>query len=91
MVDFFLPYLPLEEVHIRQLFERRLSEEAIQLRHSFSADLEWGAAEVDFLVSKVVPETARMQMPKPERLLCRFTSAIDLLQCCAMPPAGSDV
>lgn len=53
MIDFFLPYLPLEKVHIRQLFERRLSEEAAELRRDFSVDLEWGAPELDFLVSKV--------------------------------------
>lgn len=53
MVDFFLPYLPLEKVHIRKLFQMRLAEEAADLLKNFFADLVWDDAVIDFLVSKV--------------------------------------
>lgn len=56
MVDFFLPYLPLEGTHVRELFRRRLQEEDLALRrHHAAASLAWGDPELDFLVSKARP------------------------------------
>ena len=53
MIDFFLPYLPLERPHIRRLFDMRLRDEAQALRRRHRCLLQWGAPELDFLVSKV--------------------------------------
>jgi hypothetical protein len=53
MIDFFLPYLPLERAHIRRLFDMRLRDEAALLRRRHRCLLRWGAPELDFLVSKV--------------------------------------
>ena len=53
MIDFFLPYLPLELPHIRRLFDLRLRDEADALRHRHRCLLQWGAPVLDFLVSKV--------------------------------------
>ena len=56
MMDFFLPYLPLEGAHVRELFRRRLQEEHLALRrHHAAASLAWGDPELDFLVSKARP------------------------------------
>ncbi len=54
MIDFFLPYLPLEASHIRRLFGMRLAEEAETLARWPRCRLTWGEAEIDFLVSKVM-------------------------------------
>lgn len=53
MIDFFLPYLPLEAGHMRRLFHMRLRDEARALRGRHRCRLTWGPAELDFLVSKV--------------------------------------
>ena len=53
MIDFFLPYLPLERPHIRLLFDMRLRDEAQVLRRRHQCLLQWSALELDFLVSKV--------------------------------------
>lgn len=53
MIDFFLPYLPLEPVHLRELMRRRLVEEDRALRRLYATSLRWGDPELDFLLSKV--------------------------------------
>ena len=56
LVDFFLPFFPLERKHVKELFELRLREKAAvvqaQLRRSTSP-FTWDAAVVDFLTKKV--------------------------------------
>lgn len=54
MINFFLPYLPLERAHIRRLFDMRLREEAEVLRRRHRCRLTWSAPELDFLVSKAM-------------------------------------
>jgi DNA polymerase III delta prime subunit len=63
LVDFFLPFFPLERKHIKELFELRLQEKAAavqkQLKLSASSSssstplIKWDAAVVDFLTGKV--------------------------------------
>lgn len=52
MIDFFLPYWPLERPHLWRLFEMRLKEEAETLQRLHACRLTWGDAELDFLLSK---------------------------------------
>lgn len=53
LVDFFLPFLPLERRHLVELFEARLRERANTLRHSDGAELVWAPGVTDFLADKV--------------------------------------
>ncbi|KAI3426218.1 hypothetical protein D9Q98_008594 [Chlorella vulgaris] len=52
-VSFFLPFLPLERSHIRQLFEMRLAERSAELQDLKLGSLQWDPAVIDFLTSKV--------------------------------------
>ncbi|KAK9830272.1 hypothetical protein WJX72_010727 [[Myrmecia] bisecta] len=58
LIDFFLPFLPLERPHIKQLFEMRLLEKAQQMRQSMGTDLAWDDAVLAFLTGKVDLEGA---------------------------------
>ena len=52
LVDFFLPFLPLERRHIEALFQMRLKETAAQLRQSQSVQLTWAPDIITFLTDK---------------------------------------
>lgn len=53
LVDFFLPFFPLERRHIRQLFDMRLAERSAALEAEGLAGLAWDEGVVDFLTAKV--------------------------------------
>jgi hypothetical protein len=59
LVDFFLPFFPLERKHVRELFELRLKEKADAVQKQLKRTntkfpaLLWESAVVDFLSSKV--------------------------------------
>jgi hypothetical protein len=53
LVDFFLPFLPLERRHIETLFQMRLNETAAQLRRAQSVTLVWTPDIIKFLTDKV--------------------------------------
>ena len=53
LVDFFLPFLPLERRHIEILFQMRLQETAAQLQRAQSVRLEWAPEIISFLTDKV--------------------------------------
>ena len=54
LVDFFLPFLPLERRHIETLFRMRLEETAAQLRRAAqSVTLVWAPDIVKYLTDKV--------------------------------------
>jgi hypothetical protein len=63
LVDFFLPFFPLERTHVKELFELRLREKAAaveaQLKRGGSSGgdssppLVWDGAVVEFLTNKV--------------------------------------
>ena len=52
-MSFFLPFFPLERRHLRQLFELRLQERSAELQRAKLGGLQWDAAVLDFLLSKV--------------------------------------
>ena len=53
LVDFFLPFLPLERQHITQLFGMRLLDKDEQLQGQERCHLTWGPDMVSFLTDKV--------------------------------------
>lgn len=53
LIDFFLPFLPLDRSHVRRLFQKRLVERANELRRERQAELAWDGAVVDYLTAKV--------------------------------------
>jgi hypothetical protein len=53
LVSFFLPFFPLERRHLRQLFELRLEERSAELQRAQLGGLQWDAAVLGFLLSKV--------------------------------------
>lgn len=53
LVDFYLPFLPLERQHIRTLFVMRLEERKADVHAASGDTLEWSDAVLDLLVSKV--------------------------------------
>ena len=57
LVDFFLPFLPLERRHIEALFDMRLKETATQLRQSQSVELTWDPDIITFLTEKACSST----------------------------------
>ncbi len=77
LVDFFLPFLPLERSHIEALFHMRLKETAEQLRQSQSVELTWAPDIITFLTDKArsSPPQGRQQvltcaLPAKRRLCC---------------------
>ena len=59
LVDFFLPFLPLERPHIVQLFDMRLQDRRRALTaEKLAADLTWTPEVVQFLADRV-----RLQFP----------------------------
>ncbi len=57
LIDFFLPFFPLERRHVRQLFEARLAARAAELLRDAGADLTWAPDVIDFLTDKVMPQS----------------------------------
>lgn len=53
LVDFYLPYFPLERAHVIELTQRALQARAPALARDKGLRLEWGRGVVDFLASKV--------------------------------------
>ena len=53
LVDFFLPYFPLERRHVAELFRMRLEERQRQLRKRERCDLTWAQDVVAFLTNRV--------------------------------------
>ncbi|KAK9867882.1 hypothetical protein WJX84_011423 [Apatococcus fuscideae] len=53
LVDFFLPFLPLEQVHLERLFQIRLGAIAASLLHSHRVNLTWAPELIPFLYKKV--------------------------------------
>ena len=53
LVDFFLPFLPLERRHLVALFEARLQERRGALRRAQRSDLAWEPDVVHFLADRV--------------------------------------
>ena len=53
MVDFFLPFLPLEQSHLRRLFDIRLHALAADLLQTQHAQLTWAPDVITFLCNKV--------------------------------------
>ena len=60
LVDFFLPFLPLEQVHLERLFQIRLGAIAASLLHSHRVNLTWAPELIPFLYKKV-----KMQLSLP--------------------------
>lgn len=53
LIDFYLPFMPLEREHIRQLFKAKLGQRAQEMQAASQGQLVWDDDVVDFLVSKV--------------------------------------
>jgi hypothetical protein len=53
LVDFYLPYFPLERAHVTELTQRALHARAPALARDKGLRLEWGRGVVEFLASKV--------------------------------------
>ncbi|KAK9821179.1 hypothetical protein WJX74_005314 [Apatococcus lobatus] len=53
MVDFFLPFLPLEQSDLRRLFDIRLNAIAADLLQAQQAELTWAPDVIAFLCDKV--------------------------------------
>jgi hypothetical protein len=76
-VSFFLPFLPLERSHIRQLFEMRLAERSAELQDLKLGSLQWDPAVIDFLTSKV-REEGREEMLALVLIVCCCTQSLSL-------------
>ena len=55
LVDFFLPFLPLERRHVVALFDARLRERRDALRRALRAELAWEPDVAHFLADRVRP------------------------------------
>ncbi len=53
LVDFFLPFLPLERRHLVSLFRSRLAARGAALRRAEGAELAWAPDVPDFLADRV--------------------------------------
>ena len=53
LVDFFLPFFPLERPHVRRLFEMRLAERARALAERRLGGLAWDESVLEFLTQRV--------------------------------------
>ena len=54
LVDFFLPFLPLERPHIEQLFSMRLQDRRrVLIAEKLAADMTWTPEVVQFLADRV--------------------------------------
>lgn len=53
LIDFYLPFLPLERDHLKELFRAKLAHKEQELLATSQAKMSWGSDVVDFLVSKV--------------------------------------
>ena len=64
LVDFFLPFLPLERPHIEQLFEMRLQDRRRALiAEKLTADLTWTPEVVQFLADRVRQQFSSLSHP----------------------------
>ena len=70
LIDFFLPFLPLERLHIQQLFNIRLQDrQRVLVAEKTIANLTWTPEVVQFLLDRVWPScchfchTARAASP----------------------------
>lgn len=52
LISFYLPFLPLEQSHIRELFRLRLTEVQGEVLKSSQDSLVWNSRVVDFLSSQ---------------------------------------
>lgn len=78
LIDFFLPYFPLERVHIRELLERGLKQRSSQLLADKAVSLAWSEVVLTFLLSRVefdglYPLEGAKQV---EAILTRYTARI---------------
>lgn len=62
LVDFFLPFLPLERSHLQRLFKIRLDAIAADLLQTQQAELSWAHDVVEFLCNKVCQPEARLSI-----------------------------
>lgn len=53
LIDFYLPFMPLEREHINELFKAKLQQRAQEMLTASQGQLTWGDEIVNFLVSKV--------------------------------------
>ena len=53
LIDFYLPFFPLEREHIRELFNMKLRQRAQEMLAASQIQLTWGEEIIDFLISKV--------------------------------------
>jgi hypothetical protein len=91
LVDFYLPFLPLEREHIRSLFTLRLQERQAEVYKATKDILMWDDLVLDFLVSKVssppplewtlIPLTLELNLNKKNSNL-----EVQLLKPCQSPP-----
>ena len=60
LVDFYLPFFPLERHHIQELFHMKLRERASAAHAEGLPNVTWGEEVVEFLTSKVCVHLACM-------------------------------
>lgn len=53
LVDFYLPFFPLERQHIQQLFDLKLGERVAAAHAEGLPEVSWHPSVVDFLTDKV--------------------------------------
>ena len=53
LIDFYLPFMPLEKEHITELFKAKLQHRGQEILAAGHGHLTWDDDVVDFLVSKV--------------------------------------
>lgn len=90
LVDFFLPYLPLEAPHLRQLLVRGLQRRGAALAADKRLTLAWDDRALEFLLSKVefdgrYPLEGAKQV---ESVLTRYTARILRKAPAAQPSAA---
>ena len=69
LIDFYLPFLPLEKIHLQELFETKLRQRRQSLLQASQEDLIWDKEVVEFLVSKVCIHWPRVTHLEAERSL----------------------
>ena len=53
LIDFFLPFFPLERAHVRAAFNLRLKQRAAALWDAEGVELKWSDAVIAFLTERV--------------------------------------
>ena len=80
LVDFFLPFLPLERPHIEQLFGMRLQDRRRALvAEKLAADLTWTPEVVQFLADRVRLPLSLLSQPGKtgEKSVCHLNACPD--------------